>query len=225
MSALIHIHGAYDFNNMSFLQILLGRRLTFWDVGANVGSYTLIASQVSHATIVAFEPHPAMFERLRLNVGLNDRSNVQLENLALSDSSGVLGFTDSASSSSVNHLTTDADAALRVDAIRGEDLIAAGRAPAPDVLKIDVEGHEGEVLRGLGRALADVKVIFAEDNPASRVGVREQLATHDFLGPYSVDVTRQALSRTPSRYEDPVWITAGFAGELTRSGYEIVSGT
>lgn len=225
VSALIHVHGAYDFNNMSFLQVLLARRSTFWDVGANIGSYTLIASQVSHATIVAFEPHPAMFERLRLNVGLNDRSNVQLEQIALSDVNGAPGFTDSTSSSSVNRLASDADAALRVEAVRGEDLLAAGRAPAPDVLKVDVEGHEGEVLRGLGPALAQVNVVFAEDNLASRADVREQLSTHDFIGPYSVDVTARTLCGVPARYEDPVWVAAGFADELARSGYEIVSGT
>ncbi|MEJ7797212.1 MAG: FkbM family methyltransferase [Solirubrobacteraceae bacterium] len=224
VSALIHVHGAYDHNNMSFLRILLAPGLTFWDVGANIGSYTLIASQVSDATIVAFEPHPAMFEQLRANVELNDRANVQLEMVAISDRTGALGFTDNASSSSVNRLTSDANAALRVAAMRADDMIATGRAPRPDVLKIDVEGHEAGVLRGLGPALKDVKVVFAEDNAASRADVCRQLTAHGFIGPYCVDVTGRTLRATPSRYEDPVWIAAGFVDQLTRSGYAI-SGT
>src|SRR5579872_3811092 len=65
VAALVNAMGAYDFNNMSFLQLLL-RRMggTFVDVGANIGTYTLMASEVASARVISVEPHPAAFALL-----------------------------------------------------------------------------------------------------------------------------------------------------------------
>jgi predicted methyltransferase len=64
---------------------------TVWDVGANEGYYTSKFSRaVESGTVVAFEPSPRTFERLKKQFGLTP--NVRLENVALADKDGEASF-------------------------------------------------------------------------------------------------------------------------------------
>jgi len=80
VSALINNQGLYDFNNMSLLKLLLQAGGDFFDVGANIGSYTLIAAESAKARVFAFEPGPATYEELRSNLKLNGCENVRTFN-------------------------------------------------------------------------------------------------------------------------------------------------
>src|SRR5574337_1157409 len=103
VSALINSQGLYDYNNMKFVGELLRGGGTFIDIGANIGSYTLIGSEGREARVYSFEPHPVTFQLLCKNVELNQRSNVTLYNAALGSSEGEAFLTDR-SGSSVNYL-------------------------------------------------------------------------------------------------------------------------
>ena len=102
VSALINSQGLYDYNNMRLLQWLLSDGGIFFDIGANIGSYTLVASEQGNAQVVAFEPHPATVKLLSENVRLNGRKNVTVCPMALGQREGSLWLTDYAGSS-VNH--------------------------------------------------------------------------------------------------------------------------
>jgi len=60
--ALVNAMGKYDFNNMSLLELVLASKAgTFIDVGANIGPYTLIASEQESTFVASIEPHPGTF--------------------------------------------------------------------------------------------------------------------------------------------------------------------
>jgi FkbM family methyltransferase len=130
----------------------------FFDVGAQYGVYAyLISNAVGPSVkVVAFEPFPRDFVLLERNAALNAEANVQCVNAALSDCEARLSMSASDGMQEicprVGVWTADSQ---QVPAHCGDALIAAGTVPFPNVLKLDVEGHEMAVLRGLSNTLAD----------------------------------------------------------------------
>jgi len=147
---------------------------TIWDVGANVGSISLLlAARHSDISIHAFEPSPAIFSRLAANLQRNPKlsSRIDLHQEALSNESGNVRFFASSEpfNSGVGGLGPSLnreEAAVEVAAKCGDDLIESGGLPSPSLIKIDVEGFELEVLQGLERFLRrsrDVEVVFENE--------------------------------------------------------------
>ena len=128
-----------------------------WDVGANVGLYTTRLSQLvgGSGRVIAFEPSPACFAKLQRATAAC--ANVSLLQSALSDRAGEasLSITDDPTTGSL--FAASAAQTVRVPVAVGDELIAQGSAPVPAVLKIDVEGFEEEVLRGLSTTLQDAR--------------------------------------------------------------------
>lgn len=131
----------------------------FVDVGANSGYHTLLAWKVAGPAgcILSFEPNPAAFNRLVANVALNtgasEETSLRQFNLALSDSSGVAElrisrWTDGSSSLILPTRQTKARIPIKL-----QPFDSLWNGEALDVIKIDVEGHELPVLRGMSRAL------------------------------------------------------------------------
>lgn len=137
-----------------------------WDVGANVGLYTTRFAQAVGPTgrVLAFEPTPVCFAQL--GQAVSGRSNVQLLQLALGAQAGTFAMSLADDPLGATHSLAVAAGASSVDVevARGDDLIASGRAPQPDVLKIDVEGFELDVLEGLTQCLAHsrCRAVFCE---------------------------------------------------------------
>lgn len=156
--------GLHEYEEMSFLLHALRPSDTFFDIGANVGSYTVLASGAAGARTVAIEPVPSAFgdlvNNIRLN-GLGDR--VTLLNIGLSHEPGTLHF--STSRDTMNSVLVEGEggeaAAVAVKPL--DDLVGAG---VPFAVKIDVEGYEYAVLQGAKQTLADpaLQVIVIEMN-------------------------------------------------------------
>lgn len=126
-----------------------------WDVGANLGFYARIFEELAApgGTVIAFEPMPHTVDRLRETVG--DLPAIRVMPLALSDRSGEVMADpgDHADGATARIAEAPADGvAIRIE--RGEDLVRRDLAPPPNVMKIDVEGHELEVLHGMGALLS-----------------------------------------------------------------------
>src|SRR5258708_20868101 len=99
VAALVNAMGEYDYNNMRFIRSFLERSGgTFFDVGANIGSYTLIASEILHANEVNIKPHPETFAALAENIPLNTRHNVTCLSVAASNYDGAIRLTDASDS-------------------------------------------------------------------------------------------------------------------------------
>lgn len=148
--------GLHEFNEMAFLLHYLRPDDLFFDVGANVGSYSILAGAAVGASVVAFEPGEA-FEWLVRNFALNHLGNAQARREAVGASSGTVPFTSGLDT--VNRIDRDGAATVPLTTL---DAACGGQAPA--LIKIDVEGLEADVLRGATSTLS---------NPATNVIVME----------------------------------------------------
>lgn len=166
--------GLHEVHEMAFVLHLLRSEEHFVDVGANVGSYTVLAGRGAGARVTSIEPIPETFVHLQRNVVLNDLSDrVRCCQLGLSDAPGNLRF--SSDLDTVNHvLTADEDLpgtdipVMQLDELVGKDV--------PVLIKIDVEGHELAVLKGGSRTLRDSRllaVIMETNGSGARYGVSD----------------------------------------------------
>ena len=136
-----------------FARMIAGGRVVF-DVGANVGFYTLLASELvgPAGQVVAFEPVPRNLFYLREHLRLNGVENVTVIAKAVSDRAGVDAFTEGASSSE-GHIAPQGSG--RVETVNLDELVSSGTIAAPDYIKLDVEGAELRVLEGARSLLAN----------------------------------------------------------------------
>ncbi len=224
-AALAWSLGRYDYDNMAFLQDILSRSpnpLTTFDVGANVGVYSLLASELPQNRVLAFEPHPATASILENNLAANQRPNVTVFRLALSEQNGALQFTDEPGSPVNQLVSADSPSPARtisIPTLRG-DTFCMEHQVLPDIMKIDVEGHEAEVLRGFGDQLQFVKMILVEENFSSTTLL--QLLPAGRFEYYFVDFKRRNFhKREGVSHQDVAFINLDFIPALLALGYSI----
>ena len=139
--------GLHEHDDMGFALHYLRSADCFFDVGANIGSYTILAAGAVGARVLAAEPIASTFRALRANVRLNDLDDrVTLRNVAVGAEEGTAWFTSHLDA--MNHALSPAetnDSAVEVAVTTLDSL--AGKA-VPTFVKIDVEGFESLVLAG-----------------------------------------------------------------------------
>ena len=203
--------GLDEASEMGFVLHCLKPGDLFIDIGANVGSFTVLAAGGVGADVVAIEPIPSTFSRLDMNVRLNKIGElVEAHCLGLSEAPGVLRFT--ANLGSVNHVATDeeCDEVIEVEVRTLDDLCGAR---APKLIKIDVEGHERSVLTGAQkklRAPSLVGVIMEVNRSGERYGesddvLFELMEKNDFA-PHSYDPVTRELSKGLGPGENVIFI-------------------
>lgn len=159
-----HGNPAYaDGSNELPVQEALARYLTpggvLFDIGANVGFFSVLGAKLvgNAGTVYAFEPVPENAPCIRRNGALNGMGNIEIVTKAASDrdGTGVLVLADFAGGAALETAPPppDAKGAITVDLVRVDTLLAGGQTRAPTVVKIDVEGAEMEVLRGMRETL------------------------------------------------------------------------
>ncbi|MDG4553143.1 MAG: FkbM family methyltransferase [Candidatus Competibacter sp.] len=133
------------------------------DVGANIGHYTKRLSELVGCTgrVIAIEPVPETFLLLTANLQYIRHDNITLLNAAAAENSGVAGMTIPTFSTGLKnfyqaHLVSEEDAELRVLTLSLDSICLCERQIA--LVKIDAEGHEAGVLRGM-------KEILRRDRP------------------------------------------------------------
>ncbi|TAE28701.1 MAG: FkbM family methyltransferase [Cytophagales bacterium] len=155
--------GLHEFYDMGFLLHLLRPSDLFVDIGANVGSFTILASAEIGADAISIEPVPSTFQHLKNNISVNNiHDRVESLNLGLGNRTGHIKFTKS--HDTMNHVASgDEEGTIDVE-INTLDNVLKGRQPI--LLKIDVEGFETEVLKGAEKALIqkELKAIIIELN-------------------------------------------------------------
>lgn len=212
VSALINSQGLYNYDNMNLLQLLLKDGGGFFDIGANIGSYTLIASEQEKAEVLSFEPHPITFQLLQENIRRNHRKNVRPFNVALGSKNTTVEMTD-VPGSAMNHLCPDKTAqSVSVKCLR-VDSVCCEINTAPTVVKIDIEGFEYDALVGFGERLRSIDVFFIEMNglsnerAAGEVEIHRLLTSYRLNGPFSCDFDRRTLSPARGGGEDAIYIS------------------
>jgi FkbM family methyltransferase len=127
-----------------------GGTTTFIDVGANVGYFTTLLSRAA-STVYAFEPVPAIFERLSRNISLNGCNNVHAFQCAVSREAGQLRLYESEISSGHDSTVKRSEhhSSFLVEAVALDEVIIRGDTTANDiVMKVDTEGSEMDVVLG-----------------------------------------------------------------------------
>jgi FkbM family methyltransferase len=184
-----------------------------YDVGAHVGFFSLLMSRLVGRTgqVLAFEPHTGNVERLRANVFANGARNVDVRAVALGDAVGEERFSAHASSlegsldggeSVAGGLPDDGAPALgcmRVATTTIDALVHDGAA-VPHVMKIDVEGAEGRVIRGGRETIAACRPVMVIEIHSSEAWghVLDALpVAYEFT---DIDGGRDARLREPGHY-------------------------
>ena len=197
--------GLHEYQDMALVLHALRPGDLFADVGANIGSYTVLAAGAAGATCLSFEPHPATFAHLLDNVRLNDLGPmVTARNIALGASSASLSFT--AGLDTVNHVLAEGEVVSDAIHVPVEPLDSVLSGAALTVMKIDVEGFETEVLNGGSEAFQSsslIAVIMELNGSGLRYGYDESYLHARMLGwgfaPASYDPVRRTVTPVQSR--------------------------
>jgi FkbM family methyltransferase len=172
--------GLDEFSDMAFVLHFLRKDDLFVDIGANIGSYTLLASGEVGANTVSIEPIPKTFSKLKENLSLNNLNDrVRVLNIGLGGKKGVLNFTKSLDAE--NHVaTSDETDMVEVIIEKFDDIIDIIK---PTIIKIDVEGFETEVLNGMQSSLNNpyLKGIIIELNGSGRKYGFDETIIHNKL--------------------------------------------
>jgi FkbM family methyltransferase len=168
--------GLHEFNDMAFLLHFLRSGDTFFDIGANVGSYTLLASGIAKANSITLEPVKATFDILSSNIGLNNlQDKVKLINAGAGAAAGEIRF--SADEDTGNHVIARDETGQNTVTVPVITIDSLLNKHLPCLIKIDVEGFETEVLRGMAVTLdlPQLKAIIIELNGSGgRYGFSDQ---------------------------------------------------
>jgi FkbM family methyltransferase len=170
ISGAIRRNREYEPEVSTALKSRLGLGDYFIDVGASIGYFTLLAARAVGAggKVVAFEPGPQNQSMLLLNIATDGLAPVEVWPFALSDRKEILAYSRLASNGAVAPLAgpqslTTGDL---VQAIPMDELLAG--YPRIDVIKIDVEGAEGRVLRGGEKVIRRFQpTLFFEFTPSA----------------------------------------------------------
>jgi FkbM family methyltransferase len=177
----VFAYGSYPYSELSLLDALTQElrkrldRVTFLDIGANVGHHTLFMAGKAD-WIVAVEPFPALQQLIEQKIAINHLSHVQLLPFALGESEGVLEYyPGGGSNSGAGTFLPEEDGTyqepVKIPIKRGDQLLAELGLQRIDICKVDVEGFEPLVFRGLADHLrADRPPILTEISDRSRAG-------------------------------------------------------
>ena len=160
----LHRSGWMGKSEAVLLRRLVRPGMRVLDVGANVGLYSLLMAELTgeSGSVLAFEPEPNLYAMLAANCARNAARNVTAVPHALGSANGRVAFQRSCFNSGDNRLGENSAAheSVEVEVVRFDDF-----APEAvlDFIKIDVQGHELEVLAGMERAIArsaKLRVLF-----------------------------------------------------------------
>lgn len=182
-----------------FLETYLRPGMTVVDIGANQGLYSLLLSRLAgkNGCVLAFEPDDMLYRALVENVALNGAETIQPHHLALGSQPGTMTLHRSLLNSGDNRLASKAETAGPREAVQIRlerlDRVLAGRRV--DFIKMDVQGWEMEVFRGMQGLLDDPQnaamAVYFEFWPQGlRDAGSEPVAPLDFLAANGFSIHR-----------------------------------
>ena len=173
------LNGSYETSEFLLVKRALHPGMTFVDVGANIGLYTVLAAKLVGNTgrVYAFEPEPGNYALLQQNLVLNEVRNVIVENLACgsdnTEQSLMIAKNSIGTHSLLKRPKNSVQKQITVHVIRLDDYFEGIRGQI-GALKIDVEGYEPFVLKGAERLLARVDLLlfeYAKNDVQSNFGI------------------------------------------------------
>lgn len=184
--------GLHEAVDMFFVLHFLRPGDVFGDIGANVGSYTVLASGVVGARTIAFEPDPDVAEKLKKNIQINNLEGlVTVHQMAVGDEDGQIFFT--VGMDTVNRVALEGDVEKRVVELSKLDSILGNMSPV--MIKMDIEGFEEKAIAGARSLLTDpnLRVVAVETVSAD---ITAKLAKAHFR-PVYYDPQTRGISDNP----------------------------
>lgn len=148
---------------------------TVMDIGANIGYFSAVMARRVGPTgrVYSFEPVPATFRQLGIGQKFNHLDQMTPLNLALGNENGTVQIhydpSMMGSASIHSHMSDAQPMSADVEVRRLDDLWASGEVTEPDLIKIDVEGHEYAVFDGARKLLTQAKpqIVFEYNRAAA----------------------------------------------------------
>lgn len=206
-------HGLTEFPDMAFTLHFLRTEDLFMDVGANAGSYTMLACGISKCDGIAIEPIPTTCTRLYNNISLNLlQDRVQIHKLALGREAGEIFLTKHLDDT--NYVLPDGACEHGALSVQVATLDSLVNDAIPSLIKIDVEGYELAVLEGANKVLKspELNALIIETNGSQRRYGREE---QELIGKLSIYGFR------PYRYEPFIRRLEGLDGLNADAGNTI----
>ena len=149
--------GLQEYEDMSFLLHFLKKTDFFYDIGANVGSYTILASGVVGCHSKCFEPVPETFNKLLDQIKLNRISSLaEARNIGVSNKNDKLDFTNNLNC--MNHVSND-PSSKNITEVNVIALDTTYDPISPSIAKLDVEAHEKFVMDG-GKNFSPIQMLL-----------------------------------------------------------------
>ena len=180
----------------------------FYDIGANVGFFSVIAAKLvgREGKVYAFEPGVENAKSIRHNAELNNFNQIEVIEKAVSNTSGSGEFLLAKYSGGHALATADAPPDLAgkvtVDLVSIDDLIASEQIEPPNFVKVDVEGAELDVLKGMTQTIKTYQptVIYEVDDGDRAAYERKYQELADFFESFNYQVTQ-----TENSYDTIDW--------------------
>jgi FkbM family methyltransferase len=182
------LRGTYERHMQEAFAKFIRKGDVVYDVGAFAGYHSLLCGLLVGSTgrVFAFEPHPLNCDSIQRQLRLNPAVNVTLMPFALSDLNASVFFSTHAGRSQT-HVSDTGD--LSAETKRIDDLVESGVLPPPNLIKIDVEGHEERVLRGGMKTIArHGPIVLCDHNDSSTFET-----VRDLLSPLGYEVSNGLL--------------------------------
>ena len=183
--------GLHEYDDKAFFLHAVRKGDIFLDIGANIGSYSVLAGKVCGAKLIAFEPEASTADSFIKNMTANDISDFDLHQVALGPENGTIEFT--VGLDTVNKVSQGSDGPTQTVPMRKLDDIPG--ATNATFIKMDVEGFEESVLRGAEAVLASESLIALQtecDDPDV-----EEILVKAGLSRYYYDADSRTLSHEP----------------------------
>jgi FkbM family methyltransferase len=187
------ILGTHEPEVQELLAKVLRPGMVYYDAGANVGFFAVIAARLvgPSGQVVCFEPLPENARQIEYNANLNDLGNIAVRREALGESNRTEVFNTSAeptwgSLSTVGKLPVQAAGQIPVQVRTLDSVCSDAGLPRPDVMQMDIEGAEAEALRGASAIITAARpllVIELHQTNAAVTAILDRLGyTYAVLG-------------------------------------------
>jgi FkbM family methyltransferase len=172
LTQLLYWQGYKNFEYTSIFLEIIKDFSCFFDIGANIGYYSLLAARVNpNIKITSFEPATGPLFYLRENVALNNFTNITIEPIAMSGESGTIEFYEAqnqkykylkynlSGEGNTGSLVGKNFHKIIVPTMRLDDYINDHAVKSIDLIKMDTEGTENLILKGADKVLSELRPI------------------------------------------------------------------
>jgi FkbM family methyltransferase len=217
------LYGGFEISETRLVQALLAPGMTFLDVGANIGYYTLLGARLvgDSGLVHSFEPNPPIRDRLEGNVIRNQLRNVVIHPEAVAQSSGRVEFFASTwdANQGISSLFpgNGREARVEVPSITLDEFAAGLGGRRIDLIKMDVEGAEPLAIAGgqktLGAADGPPVIFEASDlgpvgDPLRSLGYRLRRLHYTLEGGLELPDANETIQGLFDDYEAPNFLAA-----------------